>query len=172
MYRPIRFKAGKRCDTVRFRADRVHTDMLRKSREIDRVHNHWTTDNANPGPVTRVLMGYGRCEGLVVGAHGECSPDVHSLIQRMTHRGALRRYKQMGFKSARNAKSTVLAQVRMALGVEAIRGVARVRLQNLGTALAGYEAAKCQANRRANAKARFAEQSNAHYARAAFAEPK
>ena len=116
-------------------------------------------------------MGYGKCEGLVVRAHGECSPDIHSLIVRMAKRGAQRRFKQMGFKSARAAKGTVLAQVRLSLGIEAIRGVARLRLQNLGTALAGNEAAKAQANRRANAKARFAEQTNAYSARAAFVEP-
>ena len=116
-------------------------------------------------------MGYGHCEGLVGGAHGECSPDIHSFVTRIAKRGVQRRFKQMGFKTAREAKSTVLAQVRMTLGVEAIRGVARLRLQNLGTALAGIESARAQANRRANSKARFAEQTNAHYARAVFVEP-
>ena len=111
-------------------------------------------------------------QGLVVGAHGECSPDIHELIGRMANRGAQRRFKSMGFKSARSAKSTVLAQVRLALGVEAIRGVARVRLQNLGSALAGKASTEAAANRRANAKARYAEQTNAHWARAAYLEPR
>ena len=90
IYRPIRFKEAARCDTVRFRADQVHTNMLRKDRQIDRAHNGWSPDRTDAGPVTRALMGYGHVDGLAVGAHGECSPDIHSLIERMVCRGAQR----------------------------------------------------------------------------------
>ena len=51
----------------------------------------------------------------------------------------------MGFKSPIAAKSTVLAQVSLAIGIEAIRGVARVRLTNLGTVFAGHASAKAAA---------------------------
>ena len=107
--------------------------MLRKDRKIDRDHNGWVKDRTDPGPVTRAFMGYGHCEGLIVGAHGECSPDIHSLIDRMTSRGAQCRYKNMGFRSVREVRVTIPAQVRLTLGVETIRGMTRLRLKNLGT---------------------------------------
>ena len=172
IYRPIRFKAAARCETVKFRADRVHTDMVRKARQIDREHNNWADDRTDPGPVTRALMGYDHIEGLAVGAHGECSPDIHLLVERMARRGAQRRYKSMGFRSAREAKSTILAQVRLSLGVEGIRGVAEVRLKNLGTVLAGPASTSAAAGRRAQAQARFREQNDAHWARQAYREPR
>ena len=170
IYRPCRFKAAATCDTVRFRADQVHTQMLNKARKIDRDHNNWSRDSTTQGPVTRALLGYlyDVCEGLAVGAHGECSPDIHNLIERMAKRGAQRRYKDMGFKSPRDAKSTIISQLRLSLGVEAIRGVARVRLQNLGTILAGRKSAQNAAKRRAHAKARFREQTDAYWSRGAY----
>ena len=171
IYRPIRFRAAITCDTVRFRADQVHTEMLRKARMIDRVHNNWNPDSTIHGPVTRALLSYGVCEGLAVGAHGECSPDIHNLIQRMAKRGAQRRYKEMGFKSTRDVKSTIVAQVRLSLGVEAVRGVARVRLYNLGTILAGSTSAMNATTRRAQAKARFREQTDAYWSRYAYRNP-
>ena len=117
-------------------------------------------------------MGYDHVEGLAVGVHGECSPDIHLLVERMARRGAQRRYKSMGFRSARQAKSTILAQVRLSLGVEGIRGVAAVRLKNLGTILAGPVSATAAAGRRARAQARFREQNDAQWARQAYREPR
>ena len=69
----------------------------------------------------------------------------------MAKRGAQRRYKDMGFKSPRESKSTIISQLRLSLGVEVIRGVVRVRLQNLGTILAGRKSAQNAAKRRAHA---------------------
>ena len=92
------------------------------------------------------------------------------MIRRMAKRGAQRRYREMGFESAREAKSTVLAQVRLRIGVEAIRGVARVRLANLGIILAGHTSAQACATRRVNASARAREQRDAYSARAAYRE--
>ena len=82
-------------------------------------------------------MSFARCEGLAIGAHGECSPDIKNFINLMAQRGAQRRHREMGFKSPIAAKSTVLVQVSLAIGFEAIRGVARVRPANLVTVLAG-----------------------------------
>ena len=115
-------------------------------------------------------MSYGRCEGLVVGAHGECSSDVEDLIDRMVQRGAQRRFREMGFSSAQTAKSTVLAQVRLSIGIEAIRGMARVRLMNLDTILAGQSSARAAIHRRFNASARACEQRDAYSTRNAFRE--
>ena len=155
-YRPIRFKDDKQCDTVRARQDEVHGQLLNKARKIDKIHNAWQRSKGNEGPVTRHFMSFGRCEGLTIGAHGECSADIQNLINLMAQRGAQRRYREMGFKSPIAAKITVLAQVSLAIGIEAIRGVSRVRLANLDTVLAGHASSKAAEYRRANTSKRAA----------------
>ena len=72
----------------------------------------------------------------------------------------------MGFKSPLEAKSTVLNQVYLALiGVEAIRGIARIRVANLSLALAGSGSRKAASKRRKAAKTTFEEQSLAYWHR-------
>ena len=68
----------------------------------------------------------------------------------------------MGFKSPLDARSTVLSQIYLSLGIEAIRGVARIRVANLSLALAGSKFRKVVAARRSAAKALSAEQSLPH----------
>lgn len=76
----------------------------------------------------------------------------------------------MGFACALDALSTITQQVFLSLGVEAIRGVARLRLANLGTVLADGVAAKAAAVRRNNSKARFREQDEAYFARHCYSD--
>ena len=71
----------------------------------------------------------------------------------------------MGFSSPRAAKSTVLNQIYVAVGVEAIRGMARMRIENLGSALADTTSNRDAAKRRSRAKHLFYEQSQAYFAR-------
>ena len=56
-----------------------------------------------------------------MGAHGESSPELDGLIHRVAEKGALARFRVLGFDSPLAARSTVLNQIYMALGVEAIR---------------------------------------------------
>ena len=115
--------------------------------------------------MARRLQSFGRVEGLVVGAHGEGSLDLLKLMKRIATRAAQTRYRVMGFSSSRAAKSTVLNQIYVAIGVEAIRGMARMRLENLGSALAGAASNRAQAARRTRARRLFYEQSQAYFAR-------
>ena len=71
----------------------------------------------------------------------------------------------MGFKSPLDTRSTVLSQIYLSLGIEAVRGVARIRVANLALALAGSKSRKAAAARRSAAKALFAEQSLAYWHR-------
>ena len=52
------------------------------------------------------------------------------------------RYRVLGCKSPLAVRSTVINQIYMALGLEAIRGVARLRVANLSTALTGSRSRK------------------------------
>ena len=71
----------------------------------------------------------------------------------------------MGFTSPLGARSTVLAQIYLALGIEAIRGVARLRVANLSLVLAGSKSRKVAAARRKVAKTLFEEQNLAYWHR-------
>ena len=104
-------------------------------------------------------------EGFVIGAHGECNQALQDFIKRVADQGALSRFREMGFKSPLAARSTVLSQIYLSLGIEAIRGVARMRVANLALALAGSKSRKAAAKRRLAAKALFAEQSLAYWHR-------
>ena len=78
-YGPARFRHAQRCDAVKTRGEKVHRDVAAKAREIDVQFNDWDPRLGNPGPVQQRLQGFGRVLGLVIGAHGEFSPDLVNL---------------------------------------------------------------------------------------------
>ena len=164
-YGSARFRHGKRCDAVEFKADQVNTACIATAKKVDKKFNGVDYDKDGPGPVLQCLQSYGKVEGFVVGAHGECNQALQDFIQRIANQGALSRFREMGFKSPLDARSTVLSQIYLSLGIEAVRGVARIRVANLALALAGSKSRKAAAARRSAAKALFAEQSLAYWHR-------
>ena len=76
------------------------------------------------------------------------------LLERIAARGADRRFRDMGFNSALQAKSTVKKQVFMTVGIEAMWGMTRLRLNNLGSALAGPVSCKAASARRAKSRSK------------------
>ena len=164
-YGSARFRHGKRCDAVEFKADQVNTACIATAKKVDKKFNGVDYDKDGPGPVLQCLQSYGKVEGFVVGAHGECNQALQDFIQRIANQGALSRFREMGFKSPLDARSTVLSQIYLSLGIEAVRGVARIRVANLALALAGSKSRKAAAARRSAAKALFAEQSLAYWYR-------
>ena len=164
-YSPARFYQGQTCDAVRTRQVQVHTDAQRKAKLVDTKYNGWDKHSDVPGPMAQRLSDFGRVEGLVVGAHGEASEDLINFIRRLADRAAQTRFRQMGFQSARSARSTVKQQIYLSLGVEAVRGMARLRIANLAAALAGSTSTKAASARRARAKNLYNEQMNAYWAR-------
>ena len=83
-------------------------------------------------------------------------------------RGVMTRFRSMGFQSVRAAKSTVLQQLYVSLGVEAIRGMARLRIANLGTVLAGTTSTKAATARRNRAQHFYYEQNQAYWSRMCY----
>ena len=161
-YSSARFHNGKRVGAAEFRADVVNRECVNKAKVVDEKYNGVDFAVSGPGPVLRRLQAYGRVEGLTVGAHGESSPDLDTLIKRIADKGAMSRYRVLGFESPLDARSTVINQIYMTLGIEAIRGVARLRVANLSTALAGSRSRKAAKARRQAAKALFEEQNLAY----------
>ena len=143
----------------------VSRECIAKAKAADRDYNGWDYDSQGAGPVLRQLQKFGKVEGFVVGAHGECSQALMHFIKRVANQGALTRFRTMGFKSPLEARSTVLSQMYMALGVEAIRGIARIRVANHALALAGSRSRNAESKRRKAAKTSFEEQNLAHWHR-------
>ena len=136
----------------------MNDGCVRKAKTVDDKYNGIDFDTAGPGSVLRRLQAYGRVEGLVVGAHGEASPELNDLIH-------LSRFRVLGFDSPLAARSTVLNQIYLASGGEAIRGVVRLRVANLSTVLAGSCSRKAAKARRQAAKSLFEEQNLAYWHR-------
>ena len=167
-YGPEQFVNAARCAAVEKRQADVHKEACRKAKKVDKDYNGWDKRSTTPGPMAQRLQDFGRVEGLVVGAHGEGSSDLIALIKRLATRGAMTRFRQMGFQSARSARSTVLNQLYLSLGVEAMRGMARLRIANLGTVLAGTTSAKAATARRHRAQNLYYEQNQAYWARMCY----
>ena len=164
-YSSARFYNAISCDGVLRRQAKVDMDCQYKARKVDEKYNGWVKNDSTPGPMAQRLQSFGRVEGLVVGAHGEGSPDLLHLLKRIANRAAQTRYRVLGFRSSRAARSTVLKQIHVAVGVEAIRGMARLRIANLGSALAGTASNKAATARRNQARHLFHEQNQAYFAR-------
>ena len=162
-YRPKLFRKAKRCRGARLRQQEVDADYRRAALKIDDNYNAWDR-HRGPGPVQNALMRYGTVEGLAVGAFGEGSPHVLDLISRMAERGATRRFKEMGYAKASQARSVIKQHISLVLGVEAIRGVARLLLTNLASILTGPSSGRAVASRRANGKAKYTSQVDLYWA--------
>ena len=77
------------------------------------------------------LDAFGRVQGWVFGAFGEASPDVHALAKNLGDIGASRGWREMGATSAVEASAVLTNRARRALGIEAVRGHARLKLDRL-----------------------------------------
>ena len=86
------------------------------------------------------------------------------LLKRIASRGAARRFRELGFDSPLQALSTVKKHVFMTVGVEAMRGMARLRITNLSTILAGPKSSKACVTRRTNARSRHRDHKDCYWA--------
>ena len=142
--------------------------MTKQARDVDIKYNGWVPTSGTPDPVQQRLQSFGRVDGLVVGAHGEFSEDLMRLVKRLVKQGAQSRFLEMGFDSPSDARSTISRQVFMALGIEATRGMARLRIDSLGIALAGTASNNAASMRRRASKATFEQYRDAYQTRHAF----
>jgi len=168
LYSNARFRHALRSDTVRLRGLQVHKVAADKARDIDIQYNWWIPGSGTLGPVQQRLQGFGRIKGLVVGAHGEFSPDLIDFVEKLAEQGAQSRHRDMGFDSPKAAMSTVKQQVFLALGIEAVKGMARMRIDKLGVALAGNTSTTHGTARRQRGKQTFRQQTEAYERRHCF----
>ena len=78
----------------------MHQQAVHKAKDVDTKYNGWDKNSDVQGPMAQRLNDFGRVEGLVVGAHGEGSPDLLHLISRIAKRAAMTKFRTMGFSRA------------------------------------------------------------------------
>ena len=104
------------------RANMLQGEYRRKARDADRIYGGHIGENV--GPVERKLLQFGDVIGLVVGAFGEGSEDLHDLVQQMAESRAT----SMGLKRGREATDAeigmAVGQIRRAINTTVVRAQA------------------------------------------------
>ena len=124
-----RYPVGERRKAVDRRSGLLQGEYRRKAREADRMYGGCAPDVA--GPVERKLAQFGEIVGLVVGAFGEGSEDVHYLIQQL----AETRASSMGIRRGREASDAeigiLVGQIRRSLSTTFVRAQVQCLLSRM-----------------------------------------
>ena len=102
---PSRYSAGEQQKGVDRRARLLQAEYRKKAKDVDRDYVGIPVDQE--GPVLRHLNQYGDVLGLVVGAWGEGSEDLHDLV----HIIALARLSAVGLARGRPGSEQELAVI-------------------------------------------------------------
>ena len=113
---------GARKRGVEARADDLPADYLRKARETDR--NYCGTPQGEQGPVERKLLSFPPLLKLVVGPFGECSQDLHELLETMAEMKTQFQSRSRGEMESEWKIASNLSYLRRQLSVCAVRAVA------------------------------------------------
>ena len=108
---------------VDVRAMQVAGEYETSAKRLD--HQHHSSDD---GPVLAALRGYPPVRGLVVGAYGEASADVHALLKLTAAKKAETAFKEMGSRTPIEAEATLTLSLRRHWGLTFVREYARMRL--------------------------------------------
>ena len=82
-------------------------------------------------PVERKLLQYGEMFGLVVGAYGEGSQDLHELVQNLAECKVMAMGLRRGRESSEEELGIIVGQIRRALSTTAVRAQAQCLLSRL-----------------------------------------
>jgi len=149
---------------VEARAASVPQESRNKALRLD--HQHCGSPEGTPGPVTQKLASYGRIRGLVFGAFGEASPDVHELAEVLATSSASRQWVRMGSRDPLEAAATLKRTLYRSWGLMAVRAQARLKLAGLSHVGTGASAARARRSGATAAHARRREAYQLHFAAA------
>lgn len=99
------------------------------ARRLDQKHH--ATSQHNVGPVLSALRAFPPVRGMVFGAYGEASKDIHTILHVAAEARARRDWKTMGSRNLAEALSVVVSTLRRRWGLAAVREYARLRLNRL-----------------------------------------
>ena len=160
-YSPERFRRGTQHDAVRVYQGKVTAQYRAKARKIDEEFNNHT--GGNPGPVGLKLSSFGRVRGLVCGAFGEGSNDLHKLCKKIIVSAASHRFSDLGATSCEMAKVRATRYVYRTIGLEMMRGTANLKAARIGTILADDRSASSALRRRSAARVEWEAEREAYY---------
>ena len=140
-----------RCQAVARRAAAIPAEYARKARRVDGAY--CGTLSGSTGPVERRLQTFDPVKGLVFGAFGEASPDVHRLLSALAHAGSMRHYRRMQAQDPEETRGALAWLMRRRWALTAARENARLTLSRLEFVGRGSGAA---AARRTEAEGRAA----------------
>ena len=110
---------------VRHREAAVWPDYLRHARALDQRFHAGVT----PGPVETLLRGFGGAtRGLVFGAYGEASGDVHALLSVAATALAVWQWQPSGARTLEECRAYIIQASRRRVGLVAVQAMARHRL--------------------------------------------
>ena len=141
-----------RCNAVAARAARLPAEYAAKARQVDA--HYCGVQLGDIGPVERRLRTYEPVKGLVFGAFGEASEDVHILLSAVADAGATKHFRSMLARDPEEARGSVAWLLKRRWGVTAARAAARLTLSRLEFVGRGAAAA---VNRRREATGRAAQ---------------
>ena len=101
---------------------------MRRARHLDARADVRAFNQGQADAVSTVLRGYGTVRSMVWGAYGEGSDDVHQLCDAVVDAEAERSWRQLGARSAAEARSYLMSRTRRSWGLVAVREMARYRL--------------------------------------------
>ena len=104
----------------------VWNDYRSHARALDRAHSP-----AGQQPIMDRLQSFGRTRGLIYGAYGEASHDVHALISIAADARARELWRSHGASSFAAMRSFLVSQSRRRVGMAVVQAMARHRLDRL-----------------------------------------
>ena len=147
---------------MRVRQGKVNSHYRVKAKLIDVKYNGHQDAN-RPGPVELKFTSFGRVRGLVCGAFGEGSPDLHTLCAKLTEVAAATRFRDLAATNTKAAKARAARFVYRAIGIEMLKGTAALKSYRMGVILAGTANAKAAAARRKWAKSRWEQEQETYF---------
>ena len=119
---------------------RVWHDYRAHARHLDAQHSP-----AGQQPILQRLESFGRTRGLIFGAYGEASADVHDLIAIAATAQADQQWRETGARTATELRAFLISRLRRRLGLAVVQAMARHRIAR--TPYVGVPRAVVQARR-------------------------
>ena len=119
-----RYTPGDRTKAVDRRAKLLQGEYKKKARDVDKLYGG--TREGETGPVENKLNQYGDLQGLVVGAFGEGSEDLHNRVQLLAESMVM----AMGLARGRGGSEAELGlhvgQIRRVISIANVRAQAQL----------------------------------------------
>jgi hypothetical protein len=114
------------------------------ARTLDRAYSP-----AGTQPILQRLQSFGRTRGLIYGAYGEASADVHALLSMAAEAQAEQLWRAAGARTASEMRAILISRMRRRVGLGAVQAMARHRLARVPYVGVSRAVVQARAQRRA-----------------------